>query len=198
MTQKKFLVLGHMRHGKDTVAELLRDRHGLSFISSSWFAAERVMLPYFERFRNMRLYDEKNDRRFRAYDSVDECFEDRVNFRDIWHQQIAAYNTPDKAKLPREILEVADMYVGMRANDEYQASKHLFDHIIWVDAFRRGLPAEPQSSFNIDRTKEMIIIDNSGSLEDLTVEVDRVMQSLGLFKDKSGNPDLSTVLSQVA
>lgn len=179
----KILILGHARHGKDTVAEILRDEHGFTFISSSAFAASRVMMPYFARYRFKtpsgwvidqfrKLFGK---RVFRAYDSVDECFEDRVNFRDIWHQQIAAYNTPDKARLPREILEEADIYVGMRCNQEYQASKPLFDAVLWVEAFGRGLPAEPTSSFNIDKSDEMIVIDNSGTLDDLRETVATLM-----------------------
>lgn len=175
----KILILGHARHGKDTVAEILRDQHGFNFVSSSWFAAERVMLPYFESFRFKTLEECLIGKRvFRAYDNVDECFEDRVNFRDIWHQQIAEYNSPDKSRLPREILEEADIYVGMRCNQEYAASKQLFDAVIWVEAFSRGSPAEPNSSFNIDKTDDMIVIDNGGSLRDLETSVAIVMEKL--------------------
>ena len=117
-TTPKILVLGHGRHGKDTVAEMLRDRHGLSFTGS----------------------------------------------------QISVYNTPDKARLAREVLEVGDLYVGMRSNAEYAASKELFDHTLWVLDPRK--PLEGRDSFNIDRTPEMQLIMNDGTLEDLQVKVD--------------------------
>lgn len=43
----RMMVVGHGRHGKDTVAEILRDQFGATFVSSSWFMAERVVFPRF-------------------------------------------------------------------------------------------------------------------------------------------------------
>src|SRR6185369_672766 len=43
----RIVLVGHGRHGKDTVAEMLRDEYGFSFCSSSLFCAERVMMPAF-------------------------------------------------------------------------------------------------------------------------------------------------------
>jgi hypothetical protein len=167
MTRPKLLILGHARHGKDTVAEILRDNHGLSFASSSLFLAERIMLPYFESIGE-------------PYASLEECYADRGNHRATWHNQIAAYNTPDKARLPREILEVADAYVGMRSDAEFAASRELFDHVVWVDASGRGLSPEDRSSFNITQTPDMYLIENNGTLEDLEGAVAEFAQSIGL------------------
>jgi hypothetical protein len=181
LPSKKLLILGFARHGKDTVAEILRDQHGFKFISSSMFCAGRVMMPFFDRFSP---YGDKvagfDDRTFRSYSSVEECFEDRMNFRDIWHQQIAAWNKDDRTKLSREILEVADIYVGMRALAEYEAAKHLYDDIWWVDATGRGLPPEDKNSMNIEfNPAEMRLINNNGSLEDLHREVTKALGELG-------------------
>jgi hypothetical protein len=178
---KKLLILGFGRHGKDTVAEILRDHHGFKFISSSLFCAGRVMMPFFDRFspygQQVAGFD---DRWFRSYTSVEECFKDRHNFRDVWHQQIAAWNRDDPIKLSREILEVADIYVGMRSALEYQAAKHLYDDIWWVDATDRGLPPEDQSSMNLMFVpSEMRRIDNNGSLEDLQRAVTEALGELG-------------------
>jgi hypothetical protein len=179
-TRKKLLILGFGRHGKDTVAEILRDEHGFKFISSSLFCAGRVMMPFFDRFSpygsQVAGFD---DRLFRSYTSVEECFEDRHNFRDVWHQQIAAWNQDDPTKLSREILEVADIYVGMRSVKEYEAAKHLYDDIWWVDATDRGLPPEDQSSMNLMFIPdEMRRIDNNGTLEDLRRAVTEALGEL--------------------
>lgn len=161
--RKTILILGYGRHGKDTLAELLKKLFGYSFISSSYFAAERVMMPYFESIG-------------RPYASVDECFADRHtdDNRALWYQQISAYNTPRKDRLPSEIMEVADIYVGMRANDEYLASRHLFDMVLWVDRSEHE-PPEGESSMDIEYDPEtMIWIDNNGTTEDLAEEVEFV------------------------
>lgn len=150
----KVLILGHGRHGKDSVGEILRDLLGYTILSSSWFAAERVMMPY---FASIGVH----------YDSVEECYADRHtnNNRAVWYDQISAYNTPDKSRLPREVLEVSDVYIGMRSAAEFEASRHLFDHILWVDASGRGVPPEGRDSMDIDYDpKTMTWIDNSGSM----------------------------------
>ena len=38
--KKKLLVIGHGRHGKDTVCEILRDEFGYTFESSSQFCSK--------------------------------------------------------------------------------------------------------------------------------------------------------------
>ena len=42
----KLLIIGHMRHGKDTVAEMIEEFTCMSFKSSSEMAAE--IFPFFE------------------------------------------------------------------------------------------------------------------------------------------------------
>jgi len=85
---KKILILGHKRHGKDTVAQMISNHTGMTFKSSSEAAAE------------IFLYDALKDKY--GYENPQECVEDRVNHRAEWHDLIAAYNTPDKAKLARK------------------------------------------------------------------------------------------------
>src|SRR5690606_25868868 len=118
----KVLLLGHARHGKDTVAELLRDRHVLSFQPSSMFAAERIVMPAFEA-RGM------------PYTSVEECYRDRVHHRSTWYDLICDYNRGDPARLARELFAEHDVYCGLRAEEEFRAveAAGLFDLCIWVD-----------------------------------------------------------------
>lgn len=165
----RILVLGSARHGKDTVAEMLRDLYGLRFSSSSMFCAERVLMPYF-RYHGV------------PYATAEECYADRVNHRATWFQQIEAYNDPDRSRLAREMLEAGnDMYVGMRSAKEFAEARGLFDHVVWVDAFGRGLPQEDPSSFDIPYDNlTMHVIDNGGTLEDLEHEVRAFAREIGL------------------
>ena len=148
----KLLICGHKRHGKDTLAEILRDEFGLNFTSSSWACAQ------------IFIFDVLKD--VFGYKDIDECFNDRFNHRDIWYQLICDYNKYDKTRLAKEILSHNNTYVGMRDKDEILACQEqkLFDLIIWVDASER-LPLEDSSSFNIDKSLADIIVDNNGTQE---------------------------------
>lgn len=159
------LVLGHCRHGKDTFAELLRDHFGLKFKSSSYAAAE------------IFLYDKMKDEH--GYETIEDCFEDRVNHRPFWYESICDYNKEDRAKLAKGILSLADCYVGMRDRDEIIEcmNQDLFDLIVWVDASER-LPQEPASSFNITKDLADVIIENNGTYEEFVTKVMRFGKTL--------------------
>lgn len=164
-TNPTILILGYGRHGKDTFAEMLAEATGLEFVSSSFAAAEEVLLP---------LFNGRDD--LPSYDNVDACYADRSNHRAVWFDAISGYNTPDKSKLPAKVLEIGDMYVGMRCKHELQASLHLFDHVVWVDASERGLPPEDESSCTVAFAPHMFAVDNSGDLDHLKAEVKRFVR----------------------
>jgi len=158
MANPKLLIIGHARHGKDTVAEILRDTHGYDFVSSSEFVAREIIWE-----------DWGKDR----YTDFDEMFSDRVNHRAHWADMITAYNTPNKTKTASTMLERGhDMYVGMRRRDELKAcvDARIFDFIIWVDRSNH-LPDEPPESMDLCITDSDYVIDNNGTLEDLHEEV---------------------------
>jgi hypothetical protein len=156
----KLLIIGHMRHGKDSLAELLEEQIGLKFLSSSLAAS------------NIFLYDALKDKY--GYTTPEECFEDRMNRRPEWYQLICDYNKDDRAKLAKGILEHSDCYVGMRDRDEIQEciKQGLFDLIVWVDASER-LEEEGKESFNIDKSCADIIIENNGTYEEFKEKVKR-------------------------
>lgn len=147
---KKILVLGHMRHGKDTVAQMISNETGLTFESSSMNAAK------------IFIYDELKQKY--NYQSFEECYEDRLNHRKEWHDLICDYNKEDKARLAKNILSINDMYVGMRSNEEIMACKEqgLFDLVIGV--FDPDKPLENHDSFDIDLFKMSDIIIPTGCL----------------------------------
>lgn len=154
--KKTIVILGYARNGKDTVAEMLHHEFGLTFLSPSEFAAKYIVFP--------KLQSD--------YATVRECFEDRVNRRALWFKLISEYNAKDKTRLVREILSRSDIYVGIRAKEELEAVKReeIADHIVWVDASKR-LPPESSSSCTVGPEDADFILDNNGSLQDLTSSV---------------------------
>jgi len=143
----KVLILGHGEHGKDTAGELVTKYTGLRFESSSLAASEIVVFPAL--------------REKYGYSTPQECYEDRRNHREEWRQLITEYNTPDKGRLCREILERCDGYIGMRCQQEYEATMHLFDHVLWIDSSKRK-PQDP--TMKIMRDESMHYIDNNYSM----------------------------------
>jgi len=147
----KFLILGHGRHGKDTVAQMLQDKLGLTYGSSSRVALDEVIWPHFKH----------------RYRSKEACFADRHNKRTRWHNLIREYNTPDRTKLARKVLSRYDCYVGMRCKRELSASRHLFDLVIWVDGSARH-PAESPSSCTVTSAMADIVLKNQTTRQDLS------------------------------
>jgi hypothetical protein len=182
----KILLLGHGRHGKDTVAEILRDTRGYKFTSSSMFCAEKVMMPAFERETHAflstqfgRIDESSRPREALMYATVEDCFADRHNHRAFWFREIEAYNYPDRAKLAKDIYAENDIYVGIRSAKEFNAAKNagVFDIAIWVDALDR-LPPEDPSSISVQPWMADFTIDNNGSLEDLKFNVEQLMETI--------------------
>ena len=159
------LIIGHARHGKDTVAQMIEDMFQLTFESSSQAAAD------------IFIYDELKDKY--GYQTPEECFEDRVNHRKEWHDLICDYNKEDKARLAKGILERADMYVGMRSSEEIREclNQGLFDYVVGVYDPRK--PHEPRDSFNIDLFVDAdIVIPNGAGLGELKARIHRVVGAL--------------------
>jgi len=146
----KILIIGKMRHGKDSLAELLNEYYGMTFKSSSEMANE------------LFIYDELKPKY--GYNSIEECFEDRMNHREEWYLMICGYNMEDKSRLSKDIISKYDCYVGMRDLQEFNASKDLFDLIIWVDASKRLPSNEVTNKISIDEAH--IVLTNNGTFDD--------------------------------
>lgn len=171
MKKLKLLVIGHGRHGKDTVCELLRDRYGYSFESSSQFCSR------------LFIYDMLKDRY--GYANEQECYADRHNHRQEWYEAICAYNVPDAARLGREIFSAHDIYCGLRNKKEYHAMRNtgVFDYAIWVDR-SDYLPAEPKTSMSLEQWMADFTIDNNGTLAELEFNVDQLIKHMVWWKTK--------------
>ena len=132
----KLLIIGHARHGKTEAAKILKRERGFKFKDSSKAAAE------------IFLYDKLKYKY--GYKDFKECYEDRVNHREEWFNNICLFNKKDPARLAKEIMKEADIYCGMRSNREIQKciNDNVFDHI--VEIFNPHLPKESPDSFDID------------------------------------------------
>ena len=146
----KLMICGYGRHGKDTLSNLIDP----GFRSSSRAAMDAI------------VWDSWG---FQYYFSKESCYKDRHNHRETWYKIINRYNHNDKARLSKEVFKNGRIYCGMRDKEEFNAAE--FDISIWVDAGKR-LP--PESSDSCTVTPDMCdhVIDNNGTLKDLTTLVE--------------------------
>ncbi len=165
ITLPKLLVIGHGRHGKDTVCEILRDEYGFNFLSSSEFCSRKF------------IFNELKDKY--GYQNEQECFLDRSNHRTEWFEMIRDYCLADPSRLGKEIFEEYDIYCGLRNNREFHSirNQRVFDHAIWVDRSEH-LPLEDPSSMNLEMWMADYVIDNNGTLDDLTNRIHELMGTL--------------------
>lgn len=161
----KLMIMGYGGHGKDTVARILQDAHGMTVQSSSMAAAEKFVWAAMKPIV--------------GYQSPQQCHDDRRNHRALWYEMIKLYNRDDKARLIREVLAESDVYCGIRDPEEFLAAKDegLFDYAVWVHAFDR-VPTEDPGSCPIDPSYADVILDNSGPESSLRGEVADLVQKL--------------------
>lgn len=161
----KLLVIGHGRHGKDTVCEMLRDNYGYSFESSSQFCSK------------LFIYNNLKDKY--EYNNEEACYNDRHNHRTEWYDAICDYNVPDPARLGREIFQAHDIYCGLRNKKEFHAMKNsgVFDYAIWVDRSDH-LPPESKNSMSLEQWMADYTIDNNGTLADLEFNIKQLFSHI--------------------
>ena len=95
----KLLVIGHGRHGKDTVCEILEKNYNYSFESSSRFCSK------------LFIYNDLKEKY--GYANEEECYADRHAHRKEWYDAICDYNEKDAATLGREIFKEHDIYLSL-------------------------------------------------------------------------------------
>ena len=161
---KKILILGHGRSGKDTAAEYWHGVFGLKHESSS-MAAARIF-----------IYDALKEKY--GYENFNQCYNDRHKDDDMrkeWFDLITEFNREDPSRLAKEILKDSDCYVGMRDTKEIQCCQYqfMFDLIIWIDAKGRVKDESP-GSFNITKDIADIVIENKGDVLSFVAKLDRI------------------------
>ena len=167
----KLLVVGHGRHGKDTVCELL-EQYGYTFQSSSKFCSQ------------LFIFDDLKDKY--GYADEEECYTDRHNRRTEWYNMIHNYCSDDLARLGRNLFSEHDIYCGLRNKREFFAmqNEEIFDYAIWVDRSDH-LPPESKDSMSIEQWMCNYTIDNNGDLQRLKKNVHVLMQTV--FKNQGLN-----------
>jgi len=166
----KLMVMGHGRHGKDTVCEILRDNYGFTFQSSSFAVAQYAIYPILKQLI--------------GYDTLEECYNDRHNHRSLWFELIKAFNHRDKSLLSRLIFQDCDIYCGIRNVEELNAARkaNLFDYAIWVTR-SQVTPEETTNSCTVTIRDADYVLDNNGTVEELQVEIDRMVGRLRARKE---------------
>lgn len=156
----KILILGDARHGKDTLADLICAKYGLTSESSS-----RAALRIF-------LYDILINEYKREYKTEDEAYEDRIYIRDIWYDEICLYNKDDKTRLVKEILKSSNVYIGLRSDIEVEQAieESLFDMIIGIYDYRKLRESNDSNTADVFKYSDIVFI-NNGTIGDLKNKV---------------------------
>jgi hypothetical protein len=142
----------------------MSEDYGLSSVSSSKIATREVVVPYLRAVHGLE------------YATDEDCYADRINHRIKWFNAISEYNRDDLARLTRKVLEVSDIYVGLRCDKEFFAARHLFDHVIGVTAFERKPKLDPTFLAPLDQCD--FILTNDGPEEELRPKVRELMERL--------------------
>ena len=167
----KLLVIGHGRHGKDTACEILRDKYGYSFESSSKFCSK------------LFIYDMLKDKY--GYNDEEQCYADRHNHRAEWYDAICDYNVPDASRLGQEIFKEHDIYCGLRNKREFFAMQNtgVFDYCIWVDRSDH-LPPENKNSMSLEQWMADFTIDNNGTIAELEFNIHQLISNIDPYSVK--------------
>ncbi len=114
----KILIVGHGRHGKDTLANMLDVELGFKFRGSSEVAASAVVYPLMSNF----------------YDSPEDAFSRRHENRELWRAVISDFNREDPARLSKLVCADGHGYTGLRDKREVITTikSGLFTHVIWI------------------------------------------------------------------
>lgn len=173
----KLMVIGHGRHGKDTVCEILNEEYGYKFISSSLFCADKVMYPISQ--KSSQTFLTPQEFLLPHYNNVEACYEDRHNHRSTWYEAIKGYNEYDPTRLGTELYSEFDVYCGLRNKAEFHAMRNsgVFDVAIWVDRSDHIEP-EDKSSCTVEQWMADFTVDNNGDLGDLNRNVRALMDNL--------------------
>jgi hypothetical protein len=170
----KLLVIGHARHGKDTFCEMLRDRYGMRFETSSLIACREF------------LFDLSVEHGL-GFVSPEDLYKRRGEVRPWMHDEIRDFNEGDLTRLARLVTKDNDIYCGVRNREELEACKAagVFDAVVWVDRSEHLLP-EPMESMQLRKGDPDVVIDNNGSLKDLQDQADFLMVMLRLGQLEAG------------
>lgn len=182
----KLMIMGYGRHGKDTVAEYLRDHYGMTFESSSHAAAEAIfpLLKLLEGYESVEnAYSNRHTVHTTYAVGQDGQYDVDIPLRSIWYEAIRLLNAGDPTTLAKKIFAKNDLYVGIRSKEEFDACRKegLFDIAIWVDRSAHA-PTEARGSCSVSWKDAEYLINNNGTLENTYRNIDELMETLGVQK----------------
>lgn len=156
----RIIICGHSRHGKDTLAEILKLQFGLKFQTSSFTARDEV-------FTNCKLLQSK-------YKNPIDAWENRHAHRQEWFDGISRICGHDDTALANKIFSDAEVYCGMRRIEELRACQQRWPEVVamWVDASDR-LPLESDKSNTITKDHCEFTIHNNGTEQEFERKVYR-------------------------
>lgn len=159
MRDTKIMIVGHARHGKDEVANMLKSY--MRFQSATEVVCKELIFK--------KLKEQYN------YSTWKECLADKESHRVEWKHLIDLYCNDNKTKLIELVFRTSDIYCGLRNVEQLMAAKDkkLMDYIIYVDGSRR-MPLEAPELFNITKEHADTVIDNNGSKFDLEYEIQKL------------------------
>jgi hypothetical protein len=175
--KKKLCIVGHGRHGKDTIADWFDEWTDLVHPGSlSWFLATAMV--------GRREFPPGFDAKVLAievdpFSVVRRLWNRRHDDREFWK----AYGTRLREREPGILIKTAlghgDMVVGCRdkAEIDYLRSENLVDLIIWVE--RAGFEKDPTIEFGPEVAD--IVILNDTDVAGLTNKVERLAKFAGIF-----------------
>lgn len=142
----KIAVCGNGGCGKSHACKLISQFTTLKYHHSTSFELKQLIYRYC-----------KN-----KYKTIDDCWHDRKNNRELWAKIIADYNKVDEVRLYREMIISHDILDGIRRPNELIAclKQGIVDISLWIE---RELTVD--SSNLITKDDCDIIIINNGSLE---------------------------------
>jgi hypothetical protein len=160
------LLLGHARHGKDTAADYLCSKLGFEYKSTSLLVARHLKTVLSCKYGLQ-------------YGTVQDCFNDRVNHRAKWYDEITLFCKDNPSALGDLVYSECNVYCGIRSKVECEAVIRVHKPlVIWVDACDR-LPIESADSMQLEYTEPWFFIDNNCNKPDIMFEdLDLVVQVL--------------------
>lgn len=154
-------LVGHSKAGKDTAARVIGKLTHLKYGGSlSW-----VGLPVVAREMGVTEQEAWEERHTEAG-------------RAAWKRILSAYRREDPARLVLDALRFGQLMIGFRDRAELAWSLRdgLVKHAVWVE--RPGTPPDP----TLDDMRDLCTADliNDGSVEDLALQVLRLVTDLGI------------------
>ena len=161
VTDPKILIIGYSEAGKTTASKLLAKQNNTECMGTAQVIMREIWVDCFQ-FSAKTPSELGEQASFIKKLKLAERFGDlfRIYMRDVGNR----LRSDDPAALAKACLELDFPIVeGVRTCEEFNACKHLFDEILWIDR-ELATPNETDELVPSDADK---IIDNNGTIDEL-------------------------------